>query len=242
MSLLDGLPTAAAARVRALGRAVALQPSDCVVRQGEPSRECYLVLDGKATVAIDGIDVGVAGPGDAVGELGLLHGSPRSATVVADTAMTVLAFDEGAFHQLVDEVPVLRRRLTAKLVRRLQETSEWGVLAADADLYFNALLSLQEAGSAEQRARAREDAAELVSQAAGAGPAADDHPLTALTAAEQRVADLVAEGLPNKDIAERLFVSRHTVESHLKHIYVKLGLRSRVELAALVVRAGRSSS
>jgi ATP/maltotriose-dependent transcriptional regulator MalT len=46
----------------------------------------------------------------------------------------------------------------------------------------------------------------------------------------------VAEGLTNLQVAERLFVSRHTVDSHLRHIFTKLGIRRRVELAALVAR------
>ena len=242
MSLLDDLPPDAVTRLAALGRRSEPQSGDALVRQGEASDTCYLVLDGKAGVTIDGIDVGLATAGDVVGELGLLQRSPRSATVVAQSPMTVLAFDEPTFHQVLDEIPVLRRRLTAKLVKRLQETSSWGVLAADADLYLSALLSLQEAGNAQQRERARRDAADLVTQAAADGVSAEpDHALTELTAAERRVADLVAEGLPNKDIAERLFVSRHTVESHLKHIYVKLGLRSRVELAGLVLRSATRS-
>ena len=49
--------------------------------------------------------------------------------------------------------------------------------------------------------------------------------------AETRVALLVADGLSNPEIAERLCISRHTVESHLKQIFVKLGVRSRVDLA-----------
>jgi pimeloyl-ACP methyl ester carboxylesterase/DNA-binding CsgD family transcriptional regulator len=57
-----------------------------------------------------------------------------------------------------------------------------------------------------------------------------------LTEAERSVAMLVAEGLSNPAIATRLFVSRHTVESHLKHAYAKLGISSRVELAGLALR------
>jgi DNA-binding CsgD family transcriptional regulator len=57
-----------------------------------------------------------------------------------------------------------------------------------------------------------------------------------LTEAERSVAVLVAEGLSNPAIATRLFVSRHTVESHLKHAYAKLGISSRVELAGLALR------
>jgi pimeloyl-ACP methyl ester carboxylesterase/DNA-binding CsgD family transcriptional regulator len=59
-----------------------------------------------------------------------------------------------------------------------------------------------------------------------------------LTEAERSVALLVTEGLSNPAIASQLFVSRHTIESHLKHAYAKLGVSSRVELAALVLRQG----
>jgi DNA-binding CsgD family transcriptional regulator len=52
-----------------------------------------------------------------------------------------------------------------------------------------------------------------------------------LTPAEIDVVRLVGEGLGNKDIAARLFVSPRTVQSHLTHVYTKLGLSSRVQLA-----------
>jgi DNA-binding CsgD family transcriptional regulator len=54
---------------------------------------------------------------------------------------------------------------------------------------------------------------------------------TELTPAEQRVAKLVAEGRTNREVAASLFVAERTVEGHLSHIYAKLGLRSRTELA-----------
>jgi len=52
-----------------------------------------------------------------------------------------------------------------------------------------------------------------------------------LTPSEQRVAELVASGLSNKEIATQLFVSVYTVEAHLSNAYAKLGIRSRTQLA-----------
>ncbi len=56
----------------------------------------------------------------------------------------------------------------------------------------------------------------------------------ALTTSELTVARLVAEGLTNREVAERLFVSPHTVNSHVRHVFLKLAISSRVELAQFV--------
>ena len=56
-------------------------------------------------------------------------------------------------------------------------------------------------------------------------------PAVGLTAAEQRVAALVAEGRTNREVAAALFLAEPTVASHLAHVYTKLGVRSRTELA-----------
>jgi len=57
-----------------------------------------------------------------------------------------------------------------------------------------------------------------------------------LTPAERDVARLVCEGLANKDIATRLFVSPRTVQAHLTHVYTKLGIASRVQLVQEAAR------
>ncbi|MGC2565033.1 MAG: LuxR C-terminal-related transcriptional regulator, partial [Mycobacterium sp.] len=57
-----------------------------------------------------------------------------------------------------------------------------------------------------------------------------------LTPTERDVVRLVSEGLANNDIATRLFVSPRTVQTHLTHVYTKLGLTSRVQLAQEAAR------
>jgi predicted ATPase/DNA-binding CsgD family transcriptional regulator len=57
-----------------------------------------------------------------------------------------------------------------------------------------------------------------------------------LTPSEREVVSLVTVGLPNKDIAARLFISPRTVQSHLTHVYTKLGLTSRVQLVQEAAR------
>jgi DNA-binding CsgD family transcriptional regulator len=74
-----------------------------------------------------------------------------------------------------------------------------------------------------------------------AGSGRRDRPLlglASLTDTERSVAKLVAEGLTNRQIAERVFISRHTVDFHLRSIFRKVGVASRVELARQVIAPG----
>jgi DNA-binding CsgD family transcriptional regulator len=57
-----------------------------------------------------------------------------------------------------------------------------------------------------------------------------------LTPTEHTVVELVAEGLSNPQIGERLYVSRRTVQTHLAHVFAKLGISSRAQLAAQATR------
>ena len=53
---------------------------------------------------------------------------------------------------------------------------------------------------------------------------------------ERRVAELVADGATNRDVAAALVISTHTVDSHLRHVFAKLAISSRVQLAAIVTK------
>ena len=59
-----------------------------------------------------------------------------------------------------------------------------------------------------------------------------------LTRREKEIAALVAGGMGNREIAERLFLSKRTVDSHVEHIFAKLGFSSRTQLAGWVLNSG----
>jgi DNA-binding CsgD family transcriptional regulator len=116
------------------------------------------------------------------------------------------------------------------------------VLADDGDVERSREL-LEEARALYEGAGADRDEARVRARLRGAGVRhrngqRSDRPLfgwESLTEAEQRVAELVAEGLTNVQVARRIFLSRHTVDSHLRQIFRKLDVGSRVELTRLVV-------
>jgi DNA-binding CsgD family transcriptional regulator len=100
------------------------------------------------------------------------------------------------------------------------------VYARDATLLYRHL------GWPMHEARAGElgGAAALVQSDSHAGIA------SVLSAREREIAALVAQGIPNRRLAERLSVSQRTVEKHITSIFAKLGLRNRTELTALLLR------
>jgi DNA-binding CsgD family transcriptional regulator len=74
------------------------------------------------------------------------------------------------------------------------------------------------------------------------GPPRTTRPSTgweSLTDSERRIAELVTEGATNREVAAVLVISTHTVDSHLRHVFAKLGISSRVQLAAIVTRQKR---
>ena len=69
-----------------------------------------------------------------------------------------------------------------------------------------------------------------------AGASTTDDPIAQLSPAERRVAELVAQGLTNREIGEQLHIARRTVETHIVHAFQKLDVQNRTQLARLVAR------
>ncbi|BBH71804.1 helix-turn-helix transcriptional regulator [Actinoplanes sp. OR16] len=117
-----------------------------------------------------------------------------------------------------------------------------GLYHQDVDRVLVAAEEFRLAGRPLALAAALEDAMLLGHEPAPqteAAPVAADRSATclpSLTPAERRVALQVGAGRTNIEIAEILFISKHTVDAHLRNIFAKLGVRRRAELAALVAR------
>jgi DNA-binding CsgD family transcriptional regulator len=107
-----------------------------------------------------------------------------------------------------------------------------------ADRAAEAVPLAEEARAAYEASGAERDVARVRSQLRALGvrqPAVPrpPSPWPELTEAEVAVVNLAARGATNREVAARLCLSPHTVHSHLRHVFVKLGIRSRVELARL---------
>ena len=95
-----------------------------LTRAGEPGDEFFLIIDGTARAEVS-VDTHVPlHPGEFFGEMSLLDGGPRSATVVADTPVRLLVISRRNFSVLLKEVPGLTQSLLVTLSRRVRQAEE----------------------------------------------------------------------------------------------------------------------
>ncbi|MFI6801250.1 helix-turn-helix transcriptional regulator [Streptosporangium canum] len=149
----------------------------------------------------------------------------------------------------------VRDRDPEALVRAMTEhTDPWArasaaedlgvLLSADFDARDLAVDSLNSALVCYGSVEAIRDAARVRGRLRGLGErrrhwVRTDHPVSgwaSLTGTERAVCDLVAQGLTNRQAAEQMFISEHTVAFHLRQVFRKLGIHSRVELARLAAQ------
>ena len=107
--------------VAAISRVVEVPTGTMLTRVGEPGEEFFFILDGSAMVDVTRRKRIRLGPGEFFGEMSLLDGEPRSATVRAETDMRLLVILRRNFQSLLTEVPELTRSILVVLSRRLRE-------------------------------------------------------------------------------------------------------------------------
>lgn len=81
----------------------------------------HLILEGTATVTRDGRELRTLGPGDHFGEISMIDGRPRSATVTAVEPLKALSIPHQEFEHVIDEDPAFARHLLKTLCARLRE-------------------------------------------------------------------------------------------------------------------------
>jgi DNA-binding CsgD family transcriptional regulator len=160
--------------------------------------------------------------------------SARRCAAVVELASA--AYDDGAAaaEQAADEYAQLGLRFDGartllSLGRAQRRGRKWGAARATLE---RAVAGYDEMGSPGWAEEARAELARVGARRPSTGE---------LTPTERRVAELAADGLANKEIAQALVVTVNTVEFHLRNTYAKLGIRSRVQLVSRLAGTATAS-
>jgi CRP/FNR family transcriptional regulator, cyclic AMP receptor protein len=103
---------------------VRLAPGDVVFKDGDAPDKMYVVVSGEVEIHLQDAVIETVPQGGTFGEMALIDGSPRSATVVAKTESEVAAIDKRTFMLLVDEMPYFALFVMRNMVDRLRRMNE----------------------------------------------------------------------------------------------------------------------
>ena len=92
--------------------------------QGTPGREFMIIVEGEASVRRNGRLIASLGPGDFFGELAVVAGLPRTATVTAESEMLVETLNRRELSSLLDASPRLTKKILVGAVKRLHDLEE----------------------------------------------------------------------------------------------------------------------
>lgn len=121
ISLFEGLSKK---ELRDLGRLMTELPvkeGTTLIEQDTVGRECMIIVEGTAVVRRNGRKIATLGPGDIMGELSILSGLPRTATVVAETDLVIESLNRREFMSLLDENPRMAKKVLLRAIASLHE-------------------------------------------------------------------------------------------------------------------------
>src|SRR5579872_1226696 len=118
--LFSGMAGQERRMVERLGTRVRVGPGRVLITAGERGAETFIVLRGFASCVVGGTEVALFGSGDIFGEVAVLDGGPRTATVVAETEMELVVLSIDEFDALIHTSPTVARRMLRTLGGRLR--------------------------------------------------------------------------------------------------------------------------
>jgi CRP/FNR family cyclic AMP-dependent transcriptional regulator len=108
-------------RIAALAHSREATPGESLTVEGEPGLEFFVVVDGRASAAVDGNEVGTVEAGGFFGEMALIDGGDRVATVTALTDMQLLVLDRHDFNEMLElAMPEVAPKLLAVVGARMR--------------------------------------------------------------------------------------------------------------------------
>lgn len=125
--LFSGLNERELERVSTLADIVDLPADRLLMTQGEHGREMFVLVSGSVRIERDGRSLGQRGPGEVLGEIALLDGGPRTATVTLSEPSRLLVLARREFQALMDEFPEIRLRVLEAVAHRLRSLDPDGV-------------------------------------------------------------------------------------------------------------------
>jgi CRP/FNR family cyclic AMP-dependent transcriptional regulator len=119
--LFHGMTDTAVGAIAELATEEAFPAGAVLVRQGEPGETFIVIASGSASVETGGRQVRTLAAGDFLGEISLIDGGPRTATVTAIEPIAALVIQRAGFERLMSDFPVIRLDVLEALTKRIRE-------------------------------------------------------------------------------------------------------------------------
>ena len=120
IALFRGCPERELAAIARITTPASVTAGTVLCREGEIGKEAFVIVEGQAAATLDGTEIARLGPGSFFGEMALLDGQARTATVTAVTSMTVLVMSSLEFRVLLTDAPTVVRRMLVGVSSRLR--------------------------------------------------------------------------------------------------------------------------
>jgi CRP/FNR family transcriptional regulator, cyclic AMP receptor protein len=122
--LFEGLSKKELGQIAGAGKRVTHRQGAVLAKQGQSGVGFFLILEGEAGVKVGNRPARGLGPGDFFGEISLLDGGPRTATVTAETEVTTLGLTPWDFKRLVESNPAIASKMLKVMAQRLRSASK----------------------------------------------------------------------------------------------------------------------